>query len=773
MIALPNEKGELRTSRLNRFLHKALTRSLTLVSGVPGIGKTTSVYNFLETVKIPYVIYSLESNGNRIENFLNVLTLQFKAVLPELCYEGLERSSPEEFAQGLLERGKALHKAKDFFIVIDDYYAASRSNGFHDYLQLLISCSTPNLHYIIIAEEELSWDKLPNRISRNIFKVSEEQLLFTWEEAYELYQQIVNPALSEEQIKRIYALTDGWVIALEIIWEKIQMEPDLITALCVNPYNAINRLPELNDYVDRAVFRLLSDEEKYVLFATSLCQEFSEELAARIAGSNAPVLLQQLWGKNRLISCRTTTVKTYKYSRIWQCILLNKAYEVLGYEKIAELQQKVGLYYLEKRQQREAVYHFIEAKDLERIIEVIRQYGPEVLDNELSRKFYYLLTNQQNSKLLTNPWYQLSYACTLRFKDPELCYFYVNKALEAFQIIGDSPGMLSALFIKAETLMFYTGGLHKMADLINDPELNSMPERASELRIVAYKQIYAGWSHCYLTGNLPEAVRLGERSRRISILFNDNSLFAWSSWVLGIAHTYAGNFDLAKGYILEAIDKIATSKVDAPLTMMIPYIAGFNASYAGDFAAAKQHLENAAAKAKEHGFLAFNLYIMNYYAYALDYSGDVQAGEKFLNEMRESMMTYLKEDNYHARSFILAARAHHSYLMEKYFQALNYAQQSLELRQKASGEMFFVRTLLILGATERKLGKFTEAEAHLLDSLQRSAASSSEFFEASCYSQLALLFADIGDIERSRQYLEKFLTIPISKTFKPILNWTD
>lgn len=763
--------GVTRRYRLEKLLENSRMTRLTLICGLPGVGKSTCVENYVQSLKSQFFYYNLLCEADSISGFLREMSSFIQAIFPEILIDSLESISVEKYAQYLTAIFKLPENARDVFVVIDNYLVDYNAIEFHDFMQILINNSPANIHYILLTTKEPTWDLLLNNIKRKMLKVRNEQLLFTRNETKELYTDIYSLDLNVSE--KVYDLTEGWPIALVIIGEKLTMEPDILAAIDEDLLNGIRKLPELASFIEQKVLANLTIEKKNALYATSIVQEFNEELVVRLIGKDGPETIERLCNEELLISCVMVNPKTYRYNKLWRALLVNKARQVWGVERLRELHKRIGYYYFEHENWKAATLHFIEAEDLDLVVSVIEQCGMDILDKKMSSQFYLLLTKVPIAKLQLSPWLQLCYANYLRFKDPESCDYYLDLALEGFRNTGDNRGIMRYYFIKVETLMFYSGGLHKMMDLINDQEIYSIPKKRLEMRLVAYKQIYAGWSHCYLTGNLIEAVKLAKQARRTSVLLQDNNIFVWSCWILGIALSYAGKLEQAKGYISEGHEKLTEADIDAPLTMMIPYIAGFNGALAADFRSALTNLELAAKKAKELGLGAFDFYTMNYAMNAADYLGDFEAGEQYLEKMKESVVTYLKEDNFHARSFLAAARAQHAYLMGKYHQALNYAKQSLELREKAGGETFFVRCHLILGAVYRRLGHYSDSQVHLLAALDKSINVDSAYFKASCYVQLSLLYVETGDKECFNEFANKAMQLAMDYNFHHFFMWKD
>ncbi len=774
MILFHESTQETRRLRLDNLLKGAMHRRLTVVSGVPGIGKSTIIESFSQSIDSPCLVYYFEEGSDSISYFLDRAIQFINSVYSVNIHNFKEGLDPEKHIQELLEVILSSDQDQDLFIIIDNYFANSDDDSFHNFFQLFINTLPHNVHFIVTTVEKIRWDKLKSMIYRSILIISNEQLYFTEEEMEDFYKKSYDLDLDEEEIQHLYSFTGGWTIAVEAIGEKMLFEPEFMSLLKKDHIDAARRLIQLDNYLENKFLSKLTEEQKEVLYATSVIQEFSEEMAILLIGEEKIKLLDELCNSSNLIRYCMTNPKFYKTNRVWQCLIYNRAHEVLGYNRIAELHEKIGDYFFEQKNWKEAIHHFIESQNINKAMEILKQAGSKVLTPVISKKFYSLLKKLPLEQLEENPWFQFGYACYLKSKDPELCNYYLDCALERFRRNNDIIGVSQALFIKAEIIIFYgNGGLGKMNIFINDPDLYSESNNVIDSRIWAYKQIYAGWTHNFYTGNYPEAVNCGEKARRTSLVLQDINLYIWSCWILGNAYAFVGEFDLAKGYIKDALGRIYEPGVDPSLTMMIPHLAGCNAEMSGDFKTAIEWLNLAIKIQKQKEITIWNFYSKFFLINSLDYLGDFEKADQVLDEMKAVVLTYFKEENYHLRSYYLATQAKHAFLTGKIPRALNFAQQSYELRKKAGGEIYCIRCQIILGAIYRELGSYMDAETILLEALEKSVACSTPYFEASTYVELALLYAAKGDKKHLNIFLEKGLRLAMEKTFYHFYTWRD
>lgn len=761
--------------RLERLLERAVGKRLTLVSGSPGQGKTALVAGVLQRLTVNVFWYTLNpANANPsafiggLVSFLQGFTTTPHTDADSIC-TGSVKDKCAAFA-GFLDK---IPLDNGLVVVLDDFNTIDENGEFGLFIRLLLSNAPSNFHFIIISRFAPRWNLAQKTVQREMFIIDDAKLAFSPGECHEFFSEIYHMNLSREQIERITALTEGWTPVMVMLGETLseQFHPEFLN---IEVAFLLNKIPVLSLYLEQELFSNLTPEQQNVLMATSVVREISSDLAVLLAGEAGTSVLKNLNAINMLVYPVVGKPGTFVLHSLWRSFLLQKAVEKWGRSKVNDLYRKAGDYFFSRNDWRTAIQNYVHAQDTERSIEVLRRSRPDVLNFELADHLHSLLIKYHPTKREYEPWKSLALACAIRYKDPALWHYYLQESLEGFRKNDDVVGELFALGERIYALM-WVGDFRQMEEIthITEQSDHSKEREGLDLRINASEKIYASAAHCYMTGNLREAVRLGEEARNIGVILKDDTIRVWAGWVLAVANWFMGNFDVAQTRLSEAFERMNSAEQGDVASCVLPYKAGLIASFMGNFTAARSLLTDSLEKAQKLGMVAYEFYIKNYLCYAELYLGGFGSCEKLFNEMSDIIGRLMIGENDHIMSFYWIWRGHYMYVRGQYREAAALARQALKLRRKIGGEIYLIQSLLVLGGAMREMGGYHESENYLREALTRSIAAGSIFMEASCYLQLALLYDILGNTQMFQESIEGLTRLAIEKSYYHFFMWRD
>jgi DNA-binding SARP family transcriptional activator len=540
-------------------------------------------------------------------------------------------------------------------------------------------------------------------------------------------------------MERIMALAEGWTPVMVMVGEMLSHEQYGPEFLDIEAAFLLKKIPLLSLYLEQECFNHLSPEQQNVLMATSIVEKIPADLANVLAGEGGAAVIQDLIAMNMLVYPVEGEFGTVRLHSLWKSFLMRKAGERWDRNGIHELHRKAGDYFFALRNWKSAIYHFVQGEDLERSIEVLKRFRPEVLEYKLADQLHSLIIKSSLEKKEYDPWLSFALACSVRYRDPVLWSHYLQQALEGFRKINDAVGEMYALSQSIDVLM-WLGEFRQMETFLADQSSRTDLNEITDLKIIGQRNFYVAMANCFFTGNLNEAVRAGEEARKIAFILKDDHLRIWAAWILAHAHWFIGNFDMAHKRLKEAFEKLNSPEADDFAAVHIPYMAGLIANFTGEFTTARSYLADAQARAQKLGMEAKIFYIKNFACYAALYLGDFGSCEKLLNEMGDIIGTCMTGENDHIMAYYWTWRGHYMYVRGQYHEAAALAGQALKLREKTGGEMYLIKCLLVLGGALRESGKLHDSEHYLQEALSRSIATGSIFLQASCHLQLALLY---------------------------------
>lgn len=773
-IPLNNHSRILRRERIELMMERLLNKTLLLVCGAPGQGKTTLVAGFLEPLADKTFWYSCKQGSLDPDEFaLSIINfINSHSTKASAAEDQIDTSFIDPMGASFIDLIDSFDVDTDLFVVLDDYHIVRSQNSFDNFIQFFISHAPANIHFIIISRENLSYitNKLPGG---QIIDIQDNQLKFTLNESEYILGEIYNLGLTKKQLLCIHELAEGWITGLVMIGECFLSECYVNEISNLDSKKVLSSIPSISSYFENELFRNLANEEREFLLANSISDEINEKMIRTLGGKEAAMLFEKVTSGKLLLS-RVDVSGTYKYNPLWREFLFNKAVDILGMEKVYQLHNLRGDYYYEQKNWKDAFINYTSGCDYEKGLIVLKKIGLGILDSDLIEELELLVSQIPIGRIERDPWSQFAYACVYRFRDHAICHYYLERAIKGFREIKDKQGEIQALNLKNETLMFYPGNLHQMKDVFNDTiEDDIDPETSGDLQLLGYKQISKAWSQCYLTGQLDDAITSIEEARRIAFRLNDSNLHLWSCYLMVLASIFKGDFEVAQGVVREALEIRNIDARDHIVITLIPYIAGMTDVFAGDFEKGEMFLELAGNELINYKLNALDFYIKNYTAYAKIYLGEWTEATQLIEEMGETVGKYFNNKNYHLRSYYLLWKAVYAYVGHQSNKAVILARQALELRHMAGGEVYFLQSHFILGTVLRDSGDFKESEQHLLEALNRSIAMASKIFEASAYIQLALLYEASGKPALFREYAQKALELASENSYYHFHVWRD
>jgi ATP/maltotriose-dependent transcriptional regulator MalT/DNA-binding SARP family transcriptional activator len=231
---------------LHAQLREALDYRLTIVQAGPGYGKTTALAS-LDTGDILVFWYSVEEADADPPRFLAYLIAAFRTRLPTLSDLPLavlqERGSEGNFAvwmQVLDALINALTEALPgpALLILDDYHFVAGSPAISALVERLITYLPPHLHVILVTRQPLSSTRLARwRTHGEVLEIDDTVLAFRPAEIASLFCTTYGMRLSPPELAALADKTDGWPIALQMIWQ------DLRNATVQNATDLLTRSP--------------------------------------------------------------------------------------------------------------------------------------------------------------------------------------------------------------------------------------------------------------------------------------------------------------------------------------------------------------------------------------------------------------------------------------------------------------------------------------------------------------------------------------------------
>ncbi len=213
--------------RLTQRLLEALDYRLTIVQAGTGYGKSTALAS-LAASDHPLVWYHLGEEDADPLVFLLHLLASFRARVPAISDAPLavlddldsNHHLPWTAFVDLLINELAEHLTAPTLLVLDDAHELRQAAELLSILDRFIDYAPAHLHIILSTRRPL---KLPSlltwRVKGAVLEIGQETMAFTPEEIAALFREQYGIELPPATIAQIAAETEGWAIALQLVWQ--------------------------------------------------------------------------------------------------------------------------------------------------------------------------------------------------------------------------------------------------------------------------------------------------------------------------------------------------------------------------------------------------------------------------------------------------------------------------------------------------------------------------------------------------------------------------
>lgn len=539
-------------TRENLFciLDESANTRLTFISAPAGFGKTTLLSSWITMHKkrsISAAWLTLEADDNEENRFWIYFISAIKSVIPDIGEKSLSLLNTSRI--GGIETiitvliNEILENRKKFLFIIDDLHVIKNTQILNG-LKFFINHMPYNIHLIITSRLHILSQLSGIKRFNSIIEIGPEELKFTKNETTAYINEIMELKVTQDQLIRLYELTEGWPVGLQI------------TALfckrkgieSIYDKQAMMLQSNFADYFMEDILNSQSPDVYEFLIKTSLLNAFSCELCQAVTDmGNCNELLKQVLEMNLFISCFDQKDQWYRYHSLFAAFLRKKAKEKQP-GLVKDIYWKAGQWYETKGHTPEACTCYLKAQSYEKAIHLIEQISsPLIYQGQFTiiEKWIECIPAQYVFKnihlMLDYVWIYLS-----RHKVSDASYY-----IELIEKESENAALEEPLTIKGEFLI--AKAFIKMDNL---EESIQLLKRAMEL-VDQFNPNYAAALMSIATtyivhGDVPEAEEYYSKALTASIKIENLYSAAYSWGGLGMMMTCQGRFREAEILYQEA-----------------------------------------------------------------------------------------------------------------------------------------------------------------------------------------------------------------------------
>ena len=363
---------------LTAQLHEAIDYRLTLVHAGTGYGKSTALAALADD-GVPLYWYTLDESDADPQRFLSYLIAAFRSQLPHLS------DSPHALLQEISGDGSgaawsqtidtlvnaladALHEPS--LLVIDDYQFVANSLEVNTLAERFLAYLPSALHVIVAGRYPLNMPSLIAwRAKGEVLEFGRDDLAFRPDEIKLLFDDAYGMQLSSEEVTALSDKTEGWPIALQLVWQGLRSNAarSIADVLAQGPAS----LSALFDYLARDVLDRQPPEVAKFLRDTACLRELFPAACESVTQADGATMLDRLHELD--LSVVALGERHYRYHHLFHDFLREQS--ALDPDDL----RHAARFFQAGNNVEEAIYHWLAAQSFSETATAIESAGEAAL----------------------------------------------------------------------------------------------------------------------------------------------------------------------------------------------------------------------------------------------------------------------------------------------------------------------------------------------------------------------------------------------------------
>lgn len=356
-----NQPGVLLRPRISQILLESISYPLLIIQAGTGYGKSTELVNLTDKIQ-NYFWYSIQESDRDPFLFLAKLFSAFSSSEHDISSRVLDLMEsdqrylfPELLTIFLNELSRNLFDQT--YLILDDFHHVLNQPEIDQIITSLMDNSPSNFHLIISTRQLPNFNMMPKWRAKGQMRVlTRNELAFTKNEIISLFRDKFLVDLSDLEAELLLNETEGWAIALQIIWQNLQRGNISIEQVFSRRQITLETLFE---YLASEVLAELPREIQKFLITTSVLNTIELEISNLLMGDE----FSQEYIKfvqERGLFITSLESNTYQFQNLFHDFL--KTHLKKNSSEYLALNTKCAKYFIEKGRIESAIYHLLEAE---------------------------------------------------------------------------------------------------------------------------------------------------------------------------------------------------------------------------------------------------------------------------------------------------------------------------------------------------------------------------------------------------------------------------
>ncbi len=376
----------------NRVLHRpriedqlldSIRYRLTILQASAGYGKSTVLASLAgnEEGEIPIVWYQLDREDSSTPSFIQYLLHATLRVFPEMQNLPLRLLENWDTAQGPLPSQviidqfiNALNELSEpVLYILDDIHLVLENEEIALLLDRLISLAPIQIHFLFSTRHPI---KLPNlfrwQSQGEVLSLDQGALAFTPEDIQELYLKQYNYELTPHEIDTLYQETEGWALALQVIWQSLRSGAVASVEEALS-YQAASMENLFTILIHEVLEKQTEDIQDFLWSSATLRVMTAEACDALRESQDSEAMLDYLTRQDLFVV--NLGNNTLRYQHIFHQLLRQQADDT--HQKVWH--RRAAQFYVSQGDSESAIYHAFHARQYDLAAQLLADHGADLL----------------------------------------------------------------------------------------------------------------------------------------------------------------------------------------------------------------------------------------------------------------------------------------------------------------------------------------------------------------------------------------------------------
>lgn len=386
IIPPPRGLRTLARPRVSQILKQAFDYRLTILQAGAGYGKSTALAELAGETQL-IVWYQVSDEDNDPLVFLLHVCHAIHKALPDITdlpiaflesWEGGQGPLPWRGILDQIINALSNHLVVPALLILDDAHHVTDTGEVPHLLDRLIGLAPANFHVLLSGRPTLTLPNLSRwRAKGEVLFLDQFALTFTTEEITALFVIHYNVELTTEEAEALLSYTEGWAIALQLIWQNLRAQP--VPSLDFPSRWQAASLDALFDLLAREVFAGQPSDVREFLLITSTLRDLTPDVCdalrrtvGNLAGDSASMLA---YLRRQDLFIVETAEGVMRYHHIFHNFLRQQSTfeQRQGWNRIA------ADYFSARNDPESAIYHLLEAQAWDALADMLDIYSGNLL----------------------------------------------------------------------------------------------------------------------------------------------------------------------------------------------------------------------------------------------------------------------------------------------------------------------------------------------------------------------------------------------------------